>query len=192
MSTDMRLSAMCRVKSSAVEEDGNKGDAIVITKFSGVASKGMFTNFSADLENVVFEKKCFKGMNTGEVVGHWLLKLYADTGEILCTIKQCQIKNISLNVNTSDNSTNISVKIVHPRTLDQSVIDNIVSTTVQMVLVPDTEALGISNDMPEYQKTKADEKPVVKPQPLPTQNSAVSESVTEAIADDGAMEGGEL
>ena len=139
---DFTILIPCVVKSTLLEVDAKKEDVVVTTKFGGIANKGLFANFNPDLEDMVFDRKCFKGMNTGEVSGKWTMKLYTEKMELICELDNCVIKNISLNVNTSDGNTYASFKITHGHGVVQNAIESAISATVMLRLSPDRKIMG--------------------------------------------------
>lgn len=147
MAAKAGINLQCKLVSSFLKEDKGKADAVVVTKFSGEAVKGLFRNFSKQLEEMVFETGCWSKITTGTVEDRWVMRMKdSRTDEQFVEIKNTIIKDMVVKVG-KENVLEVAVAIQHGQTKQQPSLESAISTTVLLQLEKDTEILeGMADD----------------------------------------------
>jgi len=140
MANTSRLSLQCQVSQSLIKADKKKGDSVIVTRFMGLGTVGLFKNFSKPLEDVVFKTVCWETVKTGQIVNVWVMILRdTKTGIEFARIKGCVIENIV--IKSKDGELEVTISIQHRHSTQQPSLEAAISALVTLELEPDVEIL---------------------------------------------------
>lgn len=142
------ITVTCKLNQCLVKEEKNKSDAMIITKFAGIALPGAFKKFNADLEQVIFNNRCWTKIETGKLDGSWIMQLNdPKSGEQIVDIKDCTINNLKVKVG-KESAIEVTVVVRHNLTKCQGALEAAVSTTVLLSLALDKSVLNTTDEEP--------------------------------------------
>lgn len=105
----MKLELTGKIKSSNVSED--KGSLNVVTKIGGKWYEGMYDDFNPDMEKLIRENSCWRGVN-GNQEGLYKVEIVdVESKNIVADLKNVSVKNI--NVTKSQDIVTTSLKLSH-------------------------------------------------------------------------------
>jgi len=180
-SSNLRI--VSRMTKSSVIEDKKSDDAVVETQFEGEVGPGAFSEYSSDLETMVFTNRCWEAIKCGTQVGKWVMSITdPNSGAVVAELKDCVIKDLKVKVGKEDAKL-VTVIIAHAYSTKQKAIECAVSTVVDMALEKDTELL------PGLKKNTKTDPEDLTPEEVLGKNTPDPEPVVTEIIDDDSDNG---
>jgi hypothetical protein len=129
----MKINLNARINQSAVIEDKKKEDSSVTTQFTAIIGPGVFSNYSKDLEHIIFQTNCWESIKCGEQSGVWTMKVVDPSDKELACIEECTIKDLTIKLGKEDVLLAV-FKVIHKYSNFQKALDCAVSTTAFVYL----------------------------------------------------------